>query len=94
MITLEQFMVELRLGDSAEERELAQRRLAFASEAVVQYAPLASDIAHTEAAVRLGAFHFDMPNAGSADRFANPLRSSGAARLLTAYRQHGGGLGL
>ena len=32
------------------------------------------------------------PTRAAGDRFSNALRSSGAARLLTSYRKHGGGL--
>ena len=97
-ITVDELLIEMRLGDSTEERALCQRRLAFSTEAVKKYVGAAfddmPDSVANEGGIRLSAFHFDMPTSGASDRYANPLRSSGAARLLTAYRQHGGGLGL
>ena len=78
----------LRLGDSAEELTEVTRLLAFVSEAVVLYAPLASDLAHTEAARRMAGYLYDQPEAGRGDAYNNALRSSGAARMLFPYRVH------
>ena len=91
-LTVDELLVEMRLGDSTEERALCQRRLDYSAEAVVKYAPLAPEITMNEAVVRRASFLFDMPTSGAMDRYANPLRSSGAARILTDYRMHGGGL--
>ena len=81
----------LRLGDSAEELTEVTRLLAYVSEAVVQYAPLASDVAHTEAARRMAGYLYDQPEAGRGDAYSNAMRSSGAARMLLPYRVHRAG---
>ena len=85
-------LAALRLGDSPEETAEVTRLLAYATEAVTQHAPNAPDVVHEEAAIRLGAYIFDQPTAGRSDGYANALRSSGAARMLLAYRTHRLGL--
>ena len=95
-ITRDELAVELRLGTSTDELALCQRRLDFASVAVADYVGAGfddmPDVVANEGVVRLASFLYDQPNASSGDRFSNALRSSGAARLLTSYRKHGGGL--
>ena len=78
----------LRLGDSAEETAEVTRLLAYCTEAVTQHAPNAPDVAHTEAARRMAGYLYDQPEAGRGDAYSNALRSSGAARMLFAYRVH------
>ena len=87
-ITAVELAAALRLGDSAEELAEVTRLLAFVSEAVVQYAPGASDLAHTEACRRMAGYLYDQPEAAKGDSYANALRSSGAARMLFPYRVH------
>ena len=76
----------LRLGSSAEELQEADRLLAYSSEAVVTYAPAASDLAHSEACIRLSAFLYDRPNAGRGSGWSNAIRNSGAGAILGPYR--------
>ena len=90
-LTVEELRAALRLGDSAEETAEVTRLLAYATEAVTQHAPRASDTAHNEAARRLGGFLFDQPEAGRGMSYANAMRSSGAARMLLPYRVHRAG---
>ena len=88
-MTAAELVAALRLGDSAEELTEVTRILAFVSEAVVQYAPGASDLAHTEACRRMAGYLYDQPEAaGRGDAYSNALRSSGAARMLFPYRVH------
>ena len=91
-ITAADFRLELRLANSTEERTLSARVLAYASEAVVKFAPECPDVVHNEACVRLGAYVYDKPSAPMGDRYANAMRSSGAERAMLPYRNHGGGI--
>lgn len=81
----------LRLGTSAEETAEATRLLTYAAEVVTHYAPDAPDAVHNEAAIRVAAYHYDMPNAPAGEGFANTLRNSGAGRMLLPYRVHRAG---
>ena len=90
-ITVAELLAALRLGNSAEELAEATRLLGYASEAVAQHAPAASDIAMNESVVRLAAYIFDMPAAARGDAYANALRNSGAQRMLLPYRVHRAG---
>ena len=87
-MTADQLVAALRLGDSTEELTEVTRILAFVSEAVVQYAPLASDVAHSESARRMAGYIYDQPEAARGDSYANAMRNSGAARMLFAFRAH------
>ena len=90
-LSVAELSAALRLTDSAEETAEATRLLAYASEAVIQYAPDAVDTAHTEACIRLASYIYDQPTAGRGDSYANALRNSGAARMLLPYRIHRAG---
>ena len=90
-MTAVELAAALRLGDSAEELAEVTRMLGYATEAVVQYAPLASDVAHTEAARRLCGYLYDQPEAGRGDAYSNALRNSGAGRMLLPFRVHRAG---
>ena len=90
-ITVAELLAALRLGDSAEETAEVTRLLAYATEAVVNHAPDAPDVAHNEAGRRLAGYLFDQPEAGRSDAYANALRNSGAARMLLPYRIHRAG---
>ena len=81
----------LRLGDSVEETAEAARLLSYATAAVARHAPDASDVAANEAVVRLGAYLFDMPNAGRGVGYADALQNSGARAILLPYRVHRAG---
>ena len=89
--TIPELAAALRLNDSAEETAEVTRLLAFVSVAVVKHAPNAPDIAHNEAARRLGGYIFDQPEASRGDAYANALRNSGAQRMLLPYRLHRAG---
>ena len=89
--TVEELAAALRLGDSAEETAEVTRLLAYATEAVTQHAPDASETAMNEAVRRLSGFLFDQPEAGRGMAYANAMRSSGAARMLLPYRIHRAG---
>ena len=82
----------LRLGDSTEETAEVTRLLAYGTEAVVNYAPDAPDVVQNEAVRVLAGYLFDQPTAGRGMAYANAMRSSGAARMLFAYRVHRLGL--
>ena len=87
-MTAAELVAALRLGDTAEELTEVTRILGFVSESVVQYAPGASDVAHTEAARRMAGYLYDRPEAARGDAYANSMRNSGAARMLFAFRVH------
>ena len=91
-ISLDELAADLRIGNTTEERELAGRRLAYATVEVLQYAPLAPDLVHNEAVSRLAGFLYDQPTLSGGLGYANAMRSCGAQRMLFAYRIHGGGL--
>ena len=80
----------LRLGDASEEVAEATRLLAFATEAVSRHLggayTTAPEVVVNEAAIRIAAYLYDMPNAGRGTGFANAMRSSGAAAMLLPYR--------
>ena len=78
----------LRLGDSTEETAEVTRLLAYSTEAITQHAPNAPDVVQNEAVRRLAGFLFDQPEAGRGMAYSNALRSSGAMRMLFAYRAH------
>ena len=90
-LTVEELSNALRIGDSAEERQEAERLLIYTSEAILKYAP-ASTPAANEACIRLSAYLFDQPNAGRGLSFANAMRNSGAASILLPWRVHRAGI--
>ena len=91
-LTVEELSNALRLGDSPEERQEAERLLVYAGEAVIRHAPGSTPAAAAEATIRLSAYLFDQPNAGRGLSFANAMRSSGASSILAPYRQHRAGI--
>ena len=76
-LTVEQFIADARIGATAEELELAGRRLEYATAAVLQHAPAAVDSAHNEAVSRLAAYLYDQPSISGGAAFANAMRNSG-----------------
>ena len=90
-LTADQLAAAIRVGDSAEELAEVTRLLAYATEAVTKHAPDAPDAVANEATIRLAAYLFDQPTAGRRDNYAFALRSSGAARMLLPYTEHGVG---
>ena len=81
----------IRVGDSTEELAEVTRLLDYATEAVTKHAPDAPAAVHNEAVVRLAGYLFDQPQASRRDNHAFALRSSGAARMLLPYTEHGVG---
>ena len=76
----------LRLGDTPDERAIAERLLGAAQEIVEKQAPNAPDVLKDEAVIRLAAYWYDQPNAGRGAGYANAFRNSGALALLAPYR--------
>ena len=60
--------------------------LATSTQLVTDYAPMAPDSIHNEAARRLAGFLYDAPPSGSGGRWSNPMAQSGAQALLSSYR--------
>ena len=92
-ITVTQILAALRLGDTDAEVEQGTRLLAYATTAVEKHAP-GEDVPVTiqnEAVVRLSGYLFDQPTAGRGAAYANALRNSGAAAILSPYRIHRAG---
>ena len=85
----------MRVGTTTEELTEVTRLLAFGTDAVERYlGPLCYDRADTsavnEAAIRLAGYVYDMPNAGRGDRHTDPIRYSGAGRILSPFLVHRG----
>ena len=92
-IRVEALQDALRLGTTDAETAQATRLLAYATEAVEKHAP-GEDVPVTiqnEAVVRLSGYLFDQPTAGRGAAYANALRNSGAAAILSPYRIHRAG---
>ena len=68
-----QLTAAMRLGDSAEETAEATRLLAYATEAVEQWAPMAPFVVQNEAVIRLAAQMFDQPTA-TRGAYSNALK--------------------
>lgn len=87
---------ELRLSGIGSEAEIAARLLLYVTAAIEKHLGDAyattPDAILNEAAIRLAMYSFDAPSAPMSDRYANPFRSSGAARILMPYRNHGAGV--
>ena len=81
----------LRVGSSTQETAEMTRLLAYSTEAVTKHAPDAPDVVHNEAVIRLAGYLYDMPDASRYAGHGDPLRNSGAARLLLPYRIHRAG---
>ena len=90
-ITVAELVAALRLTSSVEETAEVTRLHEYATEAVVKYAPKATDAAHNEAVRRVVGYLHDQPEASMGDAYANAMRSSGTARALLPYRIHRAG---
>ena len=92
-LTVAQFISDARIGATAEELELATRRVAYATEAVMQHLGDAfngaPDVVVNEAVSRLAGYLYDAPTVAGGAAFANSMRNSGAGRILLPYRVHG-----
>ncbi|MCY4414956.1 MAG: hypothetical protein OXE87_01390 [Chloroflexi bacterium] len=91
-VTVDDLLTELRLTDTTQERELATRRLAYASQAVADYLRDAfddvPDAVVNEATIQIAGYRYDQPLAPMGSGYANALRNSGAGRTLLPYRIH------
>ena len=85
-VTAETLIQALRLGDTTEERAIAERLLAAAQEIVDREAGRAPDVLQDEAVIRLVGYWFDMPQAARGAGFANAFRNSGAQAIVAPYR--------
>ena len=90
-ITADALRDALRVGETAEETAEVTRLLAYATEAVQKYAPDAPTATANEAVVRLSGYLFDAPNTSARAGYADALRNSGAASMLSVYRVHRAG---
>ena len=88
-LSVAEFIADARIGQTAEELDLATRRVGYATEVVLRYAPGAPDVAHNEAVSRLAAYLYDSPTTAGGAAFANALRNSGGSNILLPYRIHG-----
>ena len=94
-LTQAELSAAIRLGDSAEETAESTRLLAYVTEAITRHLGDAYEAAPeaivNEAAIRLAAYLFDMPNAGRGLSYANAGRNSGAWTILLPFRVHRAG---
>ena len=86
-VTTDNLITALRLGDTTEERAIADRLRQVAVELVDKTAPEAPEIIKDEAIIRLCGYWFDMPLAARGTAYASALRNSGAKSILLPYRQ-------
>ena len=90
-LTVSQLATAIRAGGSAQETGIVTRLLAVAVAQVTRYAGNAPEDVRDEAAIRIAAYLYDMPNAGRNAAYASALRNSGASALLAQYRIHRAG---
>ena len=94
-LTQGELSAALRLGDSPEETAESARLLTYVTEAISRHLgdayATAPDAIVEEAAIRLGAYLFDAPNAGRGLTYANAGRNSGAWAILLPFRVHRAG---
>ena len=91
-LTVATLMANMSIDDIDDATELVTERLAYVTEAVTHSVPVAPDVVHNEAAIRLAGYLYDSPRAPSGTRYANAMRNSGAASILFPYRIHSAGL--
>ena len=93
--TAAELAAALRIGDSNEEMAEAERLLGYCAEAISRHlgATFATtpDVIVNEAVRRLAGYLFSMPEAGRFDGYGNPMRNSGASRILLPYLVHRAG---
>ena len=83
--TVDQMVVAAFAALPPGQQDVITRLLLAATEVVKVYGPTAPDAVHNEAVVRLASFLYDM---GGTDRQSqNPLQQSGAAALLSRWRE-------
>ena len=91
-LTGAQLAAALRLGSSAMETAMVERLLASGTAEIERHLGGAYDDCPeaivNEALIRLAGHRYDSPTT----RFANSLRSSGAAGMLLPWRHHGAGV--
>ena len=95
-LTIGQFVSDARIGQTAEELDIATRRFNYAVEAVRQHLGAAfattPDTVVNEAVSRLASYLYDQPTISGGAAFSNAMRNSGAGRMLLPYRVHGAGI--
>ena len=85
-VTTDNLIIALRLGDTTEERAIADRLRQVAVEVVDKTAPDAPTIIKDEAIIRLCGYWFDQPQAARGTAYASAMRNSGAKAILLPYR--------
>ena len=85
-LTVEILTGALRIGETPEEAAEVERLLSVAVALVEDHASTAPEPIADEAAIRIAAYLFDMPNAGRGASYANVVRNSGAGALLLPWR--------
>ena len=91
-ITATELATAIRVGDTPEETAQVDRLLATATALVLRHAPDAPGDIHTEAAVRVAGYLFDMPQAARGAGYGDTLRNSGALALMLPWRVHRAGV--
>ena len=95
-LLLSNLRAELRLSGVGSDTEISSRLLLYVTEAISEHLGDAyattPDAICNEAGIRLAMYSFDAPTAPMGDRYANPLRSSSAERLLMRYKKRGAGV--
>ena len=91
-LTAAQLAAAIRVGDTPEEAAQVDRLLATATALVLRHAPDAPGDIHTEAAVRVAGYLFDMPQAARGAGYGDVLRNSGALALMLPWRVHRAGV--
>ena len=85
-VTTDNLILALRLGNTDDERAIAERLRGVAQEVVNREASSAPDVLKDEAVIRLCGYWFDQPQAARGAAYANAFRNSGAQHLLAPYR--------
>ena len=81
----------MRLGDSAEERQQADRLLDVATAMVEKHALGAPEIILNESVCRIAGYLYDSPLASKGVGYAAVMRNCGASGLLLPWRIHRAG---
>ena len=90
-LTVPELAGALRVGSSSQETTEMTRLLAYTTEAVTRHAPDAPTAVSNEATIRLAGYLFDQPDWTRNSTGGDPLRNSGAMRILNPWRIHRAG---
>lgn len=91
-LTVDQLRTAVRAGPSSADTEILTRLLGVGQALVQVTASNAPETVRDEAVIRVAAYLYDQPNAGSRSNFATAMRSSGAMALLMPWRVHRAGI--